>query len=346
MLGDAGADTDPGAEGWGPLADGPAGRVLYAGSDPAVLHPLLDEHFTPHAMDIVGRGPLDATFRALHSGRVAVYDLAYGTDVVTSPGRPPDRYVIRIGHEGRAALDVEGRATPFSPSIVSPGMAVTARWDADTSARFLCVPRSVMDKAVRTRLGESPAGPVVFRAPIDTRLPDARAWLALARQFARMTGSGLLARSPQATAHYEQVLIHALLTAQPHSLARPLAEQPPRAAGPSVLRRATAYCEENVAEPISVGDIATAARVSVRTLQAEFRRRLGMGPLRYLRELRLAGAHADLRAVADGRAQGTVAEIANRWGFPQRRHFTTMYTRTYGRLPSETLRLDAPPANR
>lgn len=317
-----------------------AGDVLYEGGDPDRLHVVLNQAFTPHGMDLVGRRSLAADFTALHVGRIAAYDLSYGTDVEVTPVRPPDQYVIRIGHAGRASLDVEGAATPFSPSVVSPGLVVTGRWDADTRTRFVCVPRHLVDEAVRTQTGEVPEKTVVFEAAMRKDRPETGAWLHLARTFTRMAASGIMARSPQAVAHFEQLLVHSLLTSQPHSMASALDRDRTHTFGPGPVRRAMAFCEENAHRPISVGDIAAAARVSVRTLQAEFRRRLDITPLRYLRQVRLAGAHADLRAIAGGRQSGTVAEVANRWGFPQRRHFTVMYERAYGRRPSDTLNED------
>ncbi|UGQ11309.1 AraC family transcriptional regulator [Yinghuangia sp. ASG 101] len=314
-----------------------AGDVVYAGDNPDRLHIVLNQAFTPHGMDLVGRRSLDADFTALHVGRIAAYDLSYGTDVEVTPVRPPEQYVIRIGHAGRASLDVQGDPTPFSPSVVSPGLVVTGRWDADTRTRFLCIPRRLVDQAVRTQTGEVPEKTVVFEAAMREDRPETGAWLHLARTFARTAANGALAQSPQAVAHFEQLLVHSLLAAQPHSMASALDRDRTHTYGPGPVRRAMTFCEENAHRPVSVGDIAAAARVGVRTLQAEFRRRLGITPMRYLRQVRLAGAHADLLGIAEGRATGTIAEVANRWGFPRRRYFTTMYERTYGCRPSDTV---------
>jgi transcriptional regulator GlxA family with amidase domain len=90
------------------------------------------------------------------------------------------------------------------------------------------------------------------------------------------------------------------------------------------------------AEPITVSRLADVACVSVRSLQEGFRRHLGMSPTRYLREVRLARAHEDLR-LADP-DQATVTQIARRWGFSNIGRFAQMYAQRYGKPPSETLR--------
>jgi AraC family ethanolamine operon transcriptional activator len=55
--------------------------------------------------------------------------------------------------------------------------------------------------------------------------------------------------------------------------------------------------------------------------------------MRWLREVRLQGAHADL-----SRADGSVADIALRWGFAHFGRFAAEYARRFGRSPSQTLR--------
>jgi AraC-like DNA-binding protein len=104
---------------------------------------------------------------------------------------------------------------------------------------------------------------------------------------------------------------------------------------PSSIRRAVAYIEDHVAEPLDVVAIADAARVSVRGLQAGFQRHLGVTPMQHLRLRRLAAARQDLLD-ADP-AEVTVATVARRWGFAHLSRFARLYRATYGENPSQTL---------
>ena len=61
------------------------------------------------------------------------------------------------------------------------------------------------------------------------------------------------------------------------------------------------------------------------------------GQLPLLRDVRLAGAHEELRA-ADPRDGRTVADIASRWRFTHPGRFSVAYRRRYGCSPSATLR--------
>ncbi len=82
-------------------------------------------------------------------------------------------------------------------------------------------------------------------------------------------------------------------------------------------------------------EIAAASGVSVRALQDGFRQFRDMTPLEALRNLRLEGAHAALRAPQPG---DSVTTIALRWGFAHLSRFAITYAERYRELPSETLR--------
>ncbi|WP_146247967.1 AraC family transcriptional regulator [Curtobacterium sp. MCLR17_039] len=116
---------------------------------------------------------------------------------------------------------------------------------------------------------------------------------------------------------------------------------PTSATAGGVVRRAVQYIDDHLTEPISVPDIATAARVSSRGLQSAFQRELGVSPAAYVRRVRLAEAHLEL-LVADPDAGATVASIGLRWGFSNATRFSTAYREAYGRSPSQTLRDDVP----
>jgi transcriptional regulator GlxA family with amidase domain len=88
--------------------------------------------------------------------------------------------------------------------------------------------------------------------------------------------------------------------------------------------------------PFTVADLAGIAGVSVRSLQENFRRHVGMPPMTYLRQLRLARVHEHLRE-ADPAAH-TVTQIAYRYGFVHLGRFAAEYRIRYGVTPSETLR--------
>jgi AraC-like DNA-binding protein len=106
---------------------------------------------------------------------------------------------------------------------------------------------------------------------------------------------------------------------------------------PGALRRALGYINEHAGDPITLNEIATAARLSPRGLQAAFRRHLETTPLAYLRSIRMERAHRDLQSADPSDGVG-VAAVAARWGFTHLGRFAVEYRRRFGRYPSQTLR--------
>jgi len=116
-----------------------------------------------------------------------------------------------------------------------------------------------------------------------------------------------------------------------------LVTEPRREASVSAaVRRATAWVDEHRREPITVQDIAAAARLSPRGLSLAFRRERGQTPMEYVRLARVDGARADLVA-GDPTRGDTVAGIAADWGFSNAGRFTALYRQTYGEPPRRTL---------
>ncbi|GAA2691909.1 helix-turn-helix transcriptional regulator [Actinoplanes palleronii] len=111
----------------------------------------------------------------------------------------------------------------------------------------------------------------------------------------------------------------------------------PGVVAPAVVRRAVAYIDAHAGEPITLADVATAAGIGVRGLQAAFARHRDSSPTGYLRRVRMERAHHDLQH--GDRARGdTVAAIARRWGFATPGRFAADYHRLFGQPPSRTLR--------
>ncbi|MGA5816706.1 AraC family transcriptional regulator [Kitasatospora sp. NPDC094028] len=318
-----------------PGEDGPV--CLYEGDDIEELREVMGRHLTPHRLTVVGEQRSTSRFRVFHQGRVAFYDHTFGVPVRMRTEELPDFYKAIFPYAGNGRVVANGTALPSPLSIAGPGDRVLMEWDHGTYNGSLAISRRHVDQAVAARLDDTLREPVRFRHPLDDDDPVVRSWLGLVRQFREFTVSPLARRSELAVRHFEQLLIDGLLDAQPHSWSRPVAEHG-RAVLPSALRRATDYCEEHAGEAVSVADIARAARVGLRGLREGFRHHLGTTPLAHLRRVRLDRAHHDLLAIADGRATGTVTDVALRWGFAHLGRFSAEYRRAYGHPPSETLR--------
>jgi AraC-like DNA-binding protein len=147
--------------------------------------------------------------------------------------------------------------------------------------------------------------------------------------------SPLLAAAPLARRELGWLVSSAVLACFPNSTLD--AESTPYAGDtPQPLRRALDFINEHAGDPITLNEIAVAARLSPRGLQAAFRRHLDTTPLAKLRSVRMERAHRDLQKAVPG--DTSVAALAARWGFTHLGRFAVEYRRRYGNSPSQTLR--------
>jgi AraC-like DNA-binding protein len=103
----------------------------------------------------------------------------------------------------------------------------------------------------------------------------------------------------------------------------------------AAIRRAQAFIEDNADQPLTVADIAEAARLSVRALQLGFQREFDTTPMGFVRQVRLDAARDELLK-ADGGV--LVADVARRWAFANLGRFAAQYRARFGENPVDTLR--------
>jgi len=100
--------------------------------------------------------------------------------------------------------------------------------------------------------------------------------------------------------------------------------------GAAALGRAIAFMRANLAQPITLHDVASEAGLSTRHLSRLFRQGHGAGVNAYLMELRLSAA----RRMLGDRPDDPLKRIARACGFRHASYFTRCYRRRYGRAPS------------
>jgi AraC family ethanolamine operon transcriptional activator len=108
-----------------------------------------------------------------------------------------------------------------------------------------------------------------------------------------------------------------------------------------MVRRSRELVEGNVCSPLSILELCAQLRVSRRTLQASFRSVAGIGPLEYLRNLRLNAVRRRLGTTTAHELH--VGDAAAEIGFFHLSHFARHYRELFGELPSDTLRADGRP---
>ncbi len=101
-----------------------------------------------------------------------------------------------------------------------------------------------------------------------------------------------------------------------------------------VLREVLAYVDQHLREPITLDELCRIAGTSERTLQYTFKQQLHMTPKQYLQHRRLQGVRRDLLR----QPQRSIGDVAAEWGFWHMGQFSADYKRSFGELPSVTVK--------
>jgi AraC-like DNA-binding protein len=314
-----------------------AAHALFASRDLDEARDKVAAVFCPHRLETMGRGArLDARHHHLAGERLSLNYIEYGARTLIAPGALERFYLLQIPLSGRAAV-VNGTtqyvSDPGKAAVLNPHRETTMIWEEGTGQLLLQIDRKALMAHLAAQLGHAVERPVSFDGPLDVTTGAGAAFrrlllylVAEADQGSSVLGQGLMARQVEAT------LMAGLLESSCHDYAAEMgrSQAPPR---PRHLRLAEGYIEAHLGDQITVDDVANAAGISVRGLQLAFRDHRGTSPLGFWRDLRLQKAHEALVA-----GEGSVTDVALKWGFCHFGRFSQIYRMRYGLTPSRTLR--------
>ncbi len=193
--------------------------------------------------------------------------------------------------------------------------------------------RHALERELEGMLGHPISSPIRFDLALDpTRGASLQRSLALVR--AELADPAGLGGHGTARHRLGRLLMNGLLVGQRHTWSDEL-RRPAGFEGPRAIRLAVDAVADRPMAFVTVADVARAANLSVRALEAGFRRHLGTTPMAHVRQVRLARAHDELARAEPGTT--TVTAVAQRWGFAHYGRFTAEYRRRYGCSPRQTL---------
>lgn len=280
------------------------------------------------------------TFRAnfLSAGGISIADCAYNGSLLVERQGHSDRLLIFLPTVGNASFDDGQRqalSLPGRGTILEATHNTTTRLCGPGHHLVLFIDRQKLTTHMTHRLGRTISGSLDFQVEVDLTDGPGLALVRLVEAARNGLGEGgPLWRSPLALAALGDAMSYLLIEALSNRYSNELARSAP-APAPRHVKWAIDFMHHNIAKPISLNDIATAAKVSVRTLQQGFRQFRNTSPMSYLREARMIAARHDLLACHNTQ---TVADIALKWGFAHPGRFATDYKKRFGQSPSQTLK--------
>lgn len=320
-------------------------------ADPLSAHPLFQTRDIDRARQNVARkfcshqltpGRQHRRFKARHNHvagqNLSLNFLSYGCDVRINPGELERFYLIQVPLSGTAEVQ-NGRTKVAAQSaratVLNPTRETRMTWHAGCRKLLLQIDRDALHQLAERLWGRSLGAAVLFDPCIDLTRPELQNWknsLLAAVSLAQNGG----AFGPHMHVHQprlEEELILGFLSHQPSNLSHGLERAEPQSQ-PYQLRRAVDYIKSNLAEPLTLTQIAAQAGCSLRSLQLGFKTHYQCSPMQYVMRERLNHAHYLLQSLPTDHRVSTVAFDA---GFSHLGRFSIAYRSAFGQSPRETL---------
>ncbi len=309
-----------------------------ATTDPGVARRWLEANYPGYRPeDSNSHRPFSFRSRHVHVGSGSLarlgYSLSADNDVVLSD------VVVVQPDEGGMKVSLgrhEDAVLPGSPVLLPAHQAVSVLW-ADTVADCVGVRSADLERvAVETTGLEGTVLRFTGLRPMSPEL--GRRWSEAVRRVVDvLVDRPEVGGAPLVATALTERLARAVLATFPSTTLVSHRRLPPDHATPAVVRRAVEHIEGNAHRAMTLTEIADAAGIGARGLQASFLRHKDTTPTAYAQRVRMARTHRDLMDTDPGGPEG-VPTIAARWGFADPSRFAAAYRGTYGRLPEETLR--------
>ena len=310
----------------------------FRGRDPEELAAVLSTPASPIKVGMLGGEAPSFDCEFFSTGAISFGSCAYEGEMQCDRQAASDKLLIFLPTRGAAVFEPGKKeiwSRPGQGTIVDGTRSESVRLYGPRRHLTLFIDHRKIANHLITILERTISGNLEFHPHIDL---TAGPGLALT-QLVETTCSGLrgnapLRQSPLALASLGDAVTHLLLEAAPHRSSDQLVSPIPLPA-PRHVKWAIDFMHAHISEPITMAEIAAAAKVSVRTLQQGFRQFRMTTPMAYLHELRLTAAHQDLMNTHEAQS---VADIALKWGFTHLGRFAADYRKRFGLLPSQTMR--------
>lgn len=283
----------------------------------------------------LSRGPFEGSAH-IGAGRMVRYFQAETTQAILTRGMGAG------GHVSFLPVDTRNAGCMWQRRRLQPGQLVVKHPDVDyhqqtgrgSRVRCLLVPTSTLSDSIRALAGEE-IGSARFSWDALRPTPETLGrFVRRLDQLFRMSMQepGAL-RGPEGhliESECVRILVEILLESWPVS-----ADEHSRGNRSALVRRAVELMHDQMERSLTATEICEALGSSDRVLRRAFLETYGLGPMAYLRVMRM---HAVRKELKEGRGSGaTVRDIAGRWGFRRLGAFSAEFYRHFGERPSETL---------
>jgi AraC-like DNA-binding protein len=300
--------------------------------DPDAVAELLSRRFSPVRILTVDDAPLSAASGTY--GAYAGIDFSrtrYTGDFALVPQHRYDGVFFYLPVGGRLLVN-QGRRRllgSVTKAVAAEGLDCRSMTFSDNFAtRGIVIARPLLSERLSVLLGRTVLEKPLFDPVLNVATQGLQALQALIEfstgaEFGPALNAGALAAE-----RFHEMLLDMILDNWPHSYSKAL-QKPPSSIAPRHVKLVLDYIAEHPTASASGAELAAISGVSLRSLQAGFRRFAGVSISTHQRQVRLARAHNDLL----GNPTIPIEDIALKWGFTNAGRFSRYFREAYGISP-------------
>lgn len=269
--------------------------------------------------------------------RLQIFMLKYGAEVVVRPRLFNGFALVHVTLSGVAEIEADGRKVCIPQgrtALIAPKRQVRLWWQAGSEQLILKIPMAMFEEMGGEAMRHAGV-PSLFLLPEHT-MPH---WDLLMHSLLRVVAlPERHAGHGEWISHFErgavQFLVSELVSAAGAAPVAPDAAAHDGATGGKAQRldALEKYIRGRLCAPLSLADLANAAGVSVRSLNALCHQHHGVAPMDLLRNMRLDAVRARLQE----KPEANITSTAFEFGFGHLGRFSAYYRDRFGELPKHT----------
>jgi AraC-like DNA-binding protein len=300
---------------------------------------LYSKTVNPTRAEVPGRERFECRLNCAAAGPVMISTSWYRSNVVAVAETPTSSYFLNFARAGSSELvhgDRSAAAVANQSGVcVSPSMAPTVRLQAGYQGVSVKIERTAIEAALAALLCHPSRAPLLFDASFSVASEfGAGAMHFIDFLIAELDQDSASLRTPIVANRWLEGFLFHMILSQSNSHSEQLHARPV-AAEPRYLRRVKDYLAGNALQPVTLTELSTLTGMSVRSIQAGFRRCYGCTPMEFLRARRFEHARERLLG-RSGNPASSVALVAMECGFGHLGRFSIDYRARFGESPKDT----------
>ncbi|MDO6443405.1 MULTISPECIES: AraC family transcriptional regulator [unclassified Marinobacter] len=310
-----------------------AGATILHGAHPEEVSSFVNKHIGHHKLEMLEEQEQKSRLSFREFAGFGLSQISYGNRVRVKSPELESIYHLQVVTKGECVWRQAGEQMRISSGqglMVNPYEKIDLEYSEDCEKLIIKVPEQALVNARDVSLGRLPDKGIRFnRAPIDLRLcpPLVKIIEAVFSEFDDAEDEDISAVG----APYRDIILKKLLKAFPSNWS---CQDNAVVCSPS-LEKMIRYIEENVQRNIGIEELSDVSNMSVRSIYNAFSKAYSTTPKCYIKQLKLQNLRADLLR---GRCRN-VTQIALDYGFSHLGRFSSDYRKSFGELPSETMRM-------